>query len=297
MAKRKPNQLESDAPDCSMNALKHGLYARKWINPEEQELYDALFDEYCAYYEPVGAPEYTLIESMVASRVKVLRFHAIEEANLDLAQSNATDPQQFLDSLGLDNDGVEKEFAALLCGSYRPPEGGLEHELINELARTPTFEISGWNYVEQNMPLLRDHLMTCATNEGLSLPMYIGTKVPKGGIPPLIITYQHADSSNGEPRTNQKMDLQCDQVEHEELQKYVDRLRFLVGKNHLLIQLAVDFHSHISRRIAAALPTESQMASLQRTRTAEQKLMTQSTGELLELQRRRKRAERSLQSG
>lgn len=144
MAKRKPNQLESNTPDSSMNALKHGLYARKWINPEEQELYDALFDEYCAYYEPVGAPEYTLIESMVASRVKVLRFHAIEEANLDLAQSKATDPQHFLDSLGLDNDGMKKEFAALLCGSYRPPEGGLEHELINELARTPTFEISGW---------------------------------------------------------------------------------------------------------------------------------------------------------
>ena len=96
MAKRKPNQLESNTPDSSMNALKHGLYARKWINPEEQELYDALFDEYCAYYEPVGAPEYTLIESMAASRVKVLRFHAIEEANLDLAQSKATDPQHFL---------------------------------------------------------------------------------------------------------------------------------------------------------------------------------------------------------
>ena len=297
MAKRKHNQLESDAPDSSMNALKHGLYARKWINPKEQELYDALFDEYCAYYEPVGAPEYTLIESMVASRVKILRFHAIEEANLDLAQSKATDPQQFLDSLGLDNDGMEKEFAALLCGSYRPPEGGLEHELINELARTPTFEISGWNYVEQNMPLLRDHLMTCATNEGLSLPMFIGTKVPKGGLPPLIITYQQADSSDDEPKTKQKIDLQGDQVEHEALQKYVDRLRFLVGKNHLLIQLAVDFHSQISRRIAAVLPTESQMASLQRARTAEQKLMTQSTGELIELQRRRKRAVRSIQSG
>ena len=73
MAKRKPNQLESSTPGSSMNALKHGLYARKWINPEEQKLYDALFDEYCAYYESVGAPEYTLIESMVASRVKILR--------------------------------------------------------------------------------------------------------------------------------------------------------------------------------------------------------------------------------
>ena len=296
MAKHKPNKFDSDATDPSMNALKHGLYARKWINPEEQELYDALFDKYCAYYEPVGAPEYTLVESTVASRVKILRFHAIEEANLDLAQSKATDPQQFLDSLGLDNDGMEKEFAALLCGSYRPPEGGFNHEFRNELAQTPTHEISGWNYVERNMPLLRDHLITCATNEGLSLPMFIGTKVPKDGLPPLIITYQQADSSDDEPTTKQKIDLQCDQVEHEALQKYVDRLRFLVGKNHLLIQLAVDFHSQISRRTAAALPTESQMASLQRARTTEQKLMTQSTGELIELQRRRKRAARSLQS-
>ena len=98
--------------------------------------------------------------------------------------------------------------------------------MINELARTPTFEISGWNYVEQNMPLLRDHLITCATNEGLSLPVFIGTKVPKGGLAPLIITYQKADSSDYEPRTKQKIDLQCDQVELEELQKYVDGLRF-----------------------------------------------------------------------
>ena len=296
MAKRKPNQLESNTPDSSMNALRHGLYARKWVNPGEQELYDALFDEYCAYYEPAGAPEYTLIESMVASRVKILRFHAIEEANLHLAQSKATDPQHFLDSLGLDNDRMEKEFAALLCGSYRPPERGLNHEFRKELAQTPTHEISGCNYVELNMPLFKDHLITSATNEGLSLPAFIGAKVPEGGLPPVTITYRVAESSDDEPRSKQKIDLQCDQVEHEALQKYVDRLRFLVGKNHLLIQLAVDFHSQISRRTAAALPTESQMASLQRARTAEQKLMTQSTGELLELQRRRKRAVRNLQS-
>ena len=130
MAKRKPNQFESDPPGSSMNALKHGLYARKWINPEEQELYDALFDEYCAYYGPVGAPEYTMTESIVASRVKILRFHAIEEANLDLAQSKAEDPQQFLDSLGLDNNDMEKEFAALLCGIYRPPKAGSTTSLL-----------------------------------------------------------------------------------------------------------------------------------------------------------------------
>ena len=117
MAKRKPNRLESDAPDSSMNALKHGLYARKWINPEEQELYDAPFDEYCAYHKPAGAPEYTLVESMVASRVKILRFHAIEEANLDLAQSKATDPQQVLDSLGLVNNAMEKSLQRSYVGA------------------------------------------------------------------------------------------------------------------------------------------------------------------------------------
>ena len=297
MAERKLKKLESDVPDSSMNALKHGLYARKWINPEEQELYDALFNEYCAYYKPVGAPEYALVESIVASRVKVLRFHAIEEANLDLAQSKATDPQHFLDSLGLDNDRMEKEFAALLCGSYRPPEEGLNHEFRKELAQTPTHEISGWNYVELNMPLFKYHLITSATNEGLSLPAFIGTKVPKGGLPPVTITYRVAESSDDEPRSKQKIDLQCDQVEHEALQKYVDRLRFLVGKNYLLLQLAADFHSQISRRMAAAFPTEAKMASLHRARTTEQKLMTQVTGELLELQRRRKRTERNLQSG
>ena len=201
----KPNQPASPALESSLNALKHGLYARKWINPEEQKLYDALFEEYCDYHKPEGAPEYALVETIVASRVKILRFHAIEEANLDLAQSKATDPQQFLDSLGLNNEAMEKEFAALLCGSYRPPEGRLEHEFVKELARTPTHEISGWNYVERNMPLLRDHLITCATNEGLSLPVFIGTKVPKGGLPPLIITYQQAESSNDELGTKQKM--------------------------------------------------------------------------------------------
>ena len=297
MTKRKPKKLPTDPPDSSLNALKHGLYARRWINPEEQELYDALFGEFCDYHKPIGAPEYTLVESIVASRVKILRFHAIEEANLDLAQSRATDPQQFLNSLGLDNDAIEKEFAALLCGSYRPPEGGFEYEFINELAHTPTHDISGWKYVEQNMPLLREHLMTSATNEGLSLPAFIGHKVPNGGIPPVVITFRTAESSDDEPDTKQSIDLKCDQVEPKALQKYVDRLRFLVGKNHLLIQLAIEFRSQTSRRIAAALPTDSQMASLQRARTAEQKLITQSTAELLELQRRRKRTERNLHLG
>ena len=80
------------------------------------------------------------------------------------------------------------------------------------------------------MPHLRDHLISCATNEGLSLPVFIATKMPKGCLPPLIITYQQADSSDDEPTAKQKIDLQCDQVEHEAVQKYVDRLRFMVGK-------------------------------------------------------------------
>lgn len=199
MAKPKTNQPTSPAREPSLNGLKHGLYARKWINPEEQELYDALYIEYCDYHKPEGAPEYALVETMVASRVKILRFHAIEDANLDLAQSKATDPQQFLDALGLNNDGMEKEFAALLCGSYRPPEGGFNHEFRNELAQTPTHEISGWNYVEQNMPLLKEHLINSATKEERSLPEFIDTKVPEGGLGPLIITYRKAESSDDGP--------------------------------------------------------------------------------------------------
>ena len=297
MAKPKTNQPTSPARESSLNALKHGLYARKWINPEEQKLYDALFEEYCDYYKPEGAPEYALVETIVASRVKIFRFHAIEDANLELAQSKATDPQHFLDSLGLDNDRMEKEFAALLCGSYRPPEGGFNHEFRNELAQTPTHEISGWNYVEQNMPLLKEHLINSARKEERSLPEFINHKVPSGGLPPIVITCHKADSDDDNPTTKQTINLKCDQVEHKKLQKYVDRLRFLVGKNYLLLQLAADFHSQISRRMVAAFPTEAKMASLHRAKTTEQKLMTQATGELIELQRRRRLAARNRQSG
>ena len=293
MAKAKTNPPASPARESSLNALKHGLYARKWINPEEQELYDALFEEYCDYHRPEGAPEYALVETIVASRVKIFRFHAIEDANLELAQSKATDPQQFLDSLGLNNEAMEKEFAALLCGSYRPPEGGFNHEFRNELAQTPTHEISGWNYVEQNMPLLKEHLINSATKEGRSLPEFFNHKFPSGGLPPIVITCRKADADDDNPATKQKIDLKCDQIEHKKLQKYVDRLRFLVGKNYLLLQLAADFHSQISRRMAAAFPTEAKMASLHRAKTTEQKLMTQATGELIELQRRRRLAVRN----
>lgn len=295
MAKRKPNQLESDAPDSSMNALKHGLYARKWLNPEERDLYEELLAQYSTYYEPEGAPEYALVETIVACRVKLLRFHAIEEAQYDLAQSKATDPQHYLDSVRLDHDGMEKDFAAALYGSYRPPEEGLDPEFAKELNQTPVHEISGWGYVENHMPLLREHLVNAATTEKLSLTEFIDNKVPQGGIRPIRIIFRPAGSAANEDDVEEQLELKCDQVDRESLQRYVERLSFLAGKQYLLLQLVVDYHSRMSTRLQAAMPTPAELANVHRARTAEQKLMSQSTGELIELQRLRQLKSRRVQ--
>lgn len=274
----------------SQNAAKHGLWSRHWQNPEEQSLYEAMFDAYLDDYQPVGATEIGMVEALASCRVRLLRYHKIEEANISLAQSQAVDPQRFLDFYGVDNDSVQKAFAASLYAGFQPSKDKPDQELAKELASIPLHEISGWGYVDASMPLFKSHLLKAAEREQLSLPDLLASKTPALNSLPrkiIITTHQAGGSATVKP------DLKTTEVRADALQKYAEYLGFVAGKHFLLMQLLIDFISLRPALVSAAMPSTTELNMMHRAKTAEERLMSKTIGELHEVQRRRRLNERS----
>ncbi len=280
-------KTKTPAPHAK-NATKQGLWARHWQNPEEQALYDALLSDYLDDFEPVGATEYGMVETIATCRVRLLRCHTIEEANFALAQSRAIDPQRFLDSFGVDDKAVEKGFAAALYAGLQPEKHKPDVELTEELASNPIHKITGWKYVDESMPLFKAYLIEAAEQEQLSLPDLLKKITPSiDELPPLVITTHRSNEAEPKP----KPDLRTQDIEAKALQKCAEHLQSLAGKHFLIMQLLVEYYSSRPNLIRAAMPTSSEMANMQRVKTAEERLMSRTLGELIEVQRlRRKRS-------
>ncbi len=64
----------------SRNALKHGIRASKWLNPDEQRDFEALAADLEAEYQPSTATQRILVERIAMCMSKLRRLHVIEDA-------------------------------------------------------------------------------------------------------------------------------------------------------------------------------------------------------------------------
>ena len=64
----------------SRNAVTHGLRATKWLEPQEQQSFDAMVSELEAEYQPETATEHLLIERLATAVTKMRRLQHVEDA-------------------------------------------------------------------------------------------------------------------------------------------------------------------------------------------------------------------------
>jgi len=64
----------------SRNALKHGIRASKWLNPDEQRDFETLAADLEAEYQPSTATQRILVERIAMCMSKLRRLHVIEDA-------------------------------------------------------------------------------------------------------------------------------------------------------------------------------------------------------------------------
>lgn len=73
----------------SLNAVKHGLLASKWLSPDEQENLALLIADLESEYQPDTATQRIMIERIAMSMTKLRRLHELENAIYAKAQQES----------------------------------------------------------------------------------------------------------------------------------------------------------------------------------------------------------------
>jgi hypothetical protein len=73
----------------SRNSITHGLTARRWLNANEQSLYDETIKNLIVDFDPQTYIEKILITKMAECLVRLMRIQKVEDAMFDLASDEA----------------------------------------------------------------------------------------------------------------------------------------------------------------------------------------------------------------
>ena len=137
----------------SRNSTTHGLTSRRWIDSNEQSLYDETVKEYIVDFDPQTHIEKVLISKLAECTVRLMRIQNTENAMFDLASSEAGYPEESIKSL----DNSSKRLTQVVYdtitgdGQYNPVALINKIGLINEIDHQNLSDVSGWTYIEDNM--------------------------------------------------------------------------------------------------------------------------------------------------
>ena len=73
----------------SRNSVTHGLTARRWLDANEQSLYDETIKNLIVDFDPQSSIEKILITKMAECLVRLMRIQKVEDAMFDLASDEA----------------------------------------------------------------------------------------------------------------------------------------------------------------------------------------------------------------
>ena len=73
----------------SRNSLTHGLTERRWLDVNEQSLFDQTVEEFNGDFDPQSSIERVFISKLAECTVRLMRIQQVENAMFDLASSEA----------------------------------------------------------------------------------------------------------------------------------------------------------------------------------------------------------------
>lgn len=276
----------------SKNSLKHGINAKQWLNQDEQDTYDSIFFGLTTDYKPVGTLEEILIERIAACQTRLERIHRVEDAAFHLSRCKANDTEKFIRDYGIQNTKIIEELSAMLIGSHKSMDEELHSNLARELWQVSGYEITGWQFISSEMPAIKNHIVQAALKEGLSIDEYLAPYGRKSGeLPKMRLIINGADKEKSSI-SEEEIENSGNRVPDSTLQNYVEHLLQKAGKDEVFKEVALFYVRNMEQRNSAATPTKEELDKIHRARTADERLLSRSIGELLELQERRYRQER-----
>ena len=159
----------------SRNSTTHGLTARRWLDTNEQSLFDETVEAFNNDFDPQTSIERVLISKMAECTVRLMRIQNRENAMFDLASSEAGHPEESIKSL--DNGSDRLSEAVGLAGSidwqFDSRAFASKMTVLNEIDRQNIKDVVSWIYVEDNMPIVAYYVNKYCTKENLNLDDFI----------------------------------------------------------------------------------------------------------------------------
>jgi hypothetical protein len=277
----------------SRNSITHGLTARRWLNTEEQALFDETVEAFNSDFDPQTSIEKVLISKIAECSVRLIRIQQVENAMFDLASSEAEHPAEVIRSL--DNDSshpilIEAMQVALHGNpTYNPKIIVEKTNLMDEIDFQNLSDVSGWGYVEKHMPMTKDYIIDKCLKEGLDLYSFIFRETDNSANLNKDVEFINKDGpSNNKPQSKVGATQDSNKIQSTSLQQYLEQLSRNLGSD-IQAQMTLNNVEKRSHQIKeAAIPDIQKLGLIQRYRTADERLFSKSLGELIALQDRRK---------
>jgi len=274
----------------SRNSLTHGLTARRWLDANEQSLFDQTVEAFSADFDPQSSIERVLISKLAECTVRLMRIQQTENAMFDLASNEAGHPEESIRSLDNSSEKLTQAVYAAASANWQLNSGAFAKNMniLEEIDRQNLSDISGWLYVEDNMPVAADYIIKKCTGERLNLCDFVSRETDQSrNIKVRLIVKKEGDSNESAPLSIEEITENSHKISSSSMQAYLDFLADSLAKDLQVQFILKDLDKRTQQIKDAAIPDTKKLGLVQRYRTADERQFSKTLGELLELQKRR----------
>jgi hypothetical protein len=275
----------------SRNSVTHGLTARRWLNINEQSLYDETVKNLIVDFEPQSSIENILISKMAECTVRLMRTQKVENAMFDLASSEANSLLEAVKSLDNNSDRLipAVQDTISIAWKFDLSSYTTKMQMLIEINEQKFDRISDWSYVEKNMPVNTDYICKASVATNLIIKDFIAREANQSYFIDVRVSFLGCDESKKDDSlTIDEIFKDSHEVSSTSLQKYFKNLKVRII-NDLQVQTVLRGSTERSQLLQdAAMPDTQKLHLVQRYRTADERQFSKTLGELLELQKRRK---------
>jgi len=268
----------------SKNARTHGLTAKKWIDDEEQSLYDDMLKELSDDLKPQGFAQELMIARLADCAVRMNRTQRIEDALYKLAKEESSSPESIISSLTKDNEKLKQEVTNQFSLITKPAKKLDEEKLILflELKTLGLSAISGFSYLIEKYPSAYEYLCEQCQKEQLSIKALIDRETQ-----PIKVTFVVREETKSKRRTLSENELLKDSeiISAENIRKYLTGVMDRLAHELRIESVMVQFKDRKNILEASATPESQKMSLIQRYRTADERLFSKILGEFYEMQK------------
>ncbi len=274
----------------SRNSTTHGLTARRWLDTNEQSLFDETVAAFNADFDPQSSIEKVLIVKMAECTVRLMRIQNRENAMFDLASSEAGHPEESIRSLDNSSERLTQAVYAAASANWQLNSGAFAKNMniLEEIDRQNLSDVSGWLYVEDNMPVAADYIINKCTDEHLNLYDFVSreTGQSRNTIVRLIVKGE-GDPDESAPLSIEEITENSHKISSSSMQAYLEKLADSLARDLQVQFILKDLDKRTQQIKDAAIPDTQKLSLVQRYRTADERQFSKTLGELLELQKRR----------